>query len=295
MTKPIRPALLKGLAFIDQNWAPALSMTIGSALVAAAIALFVIPARLPDSGVTGLAILIKYVWDIPASVGVWGLNALLFAYGRKVLPRRFLGWTFYAVVVFTLLLQVFSRLPAPPISDRFLLVVAAAALKGTGGAMVFNAGASLAGTDIIASALRRKRGVEIGKFTFYINVFIIGLSLPVVGLENMLYGLVLLYINGWFIDNGLKSFDMRKQVIVIASDPMEVKAYLMRELHRGATILKGEGAFTGQPKDVLLAVLTPRQVVELKRHLARTDPRAFVILSDASEVVGRGFKRWKAI
>ncbi|MBL3592226.1 MAG: YitT family protein [Synergistaceae bacterium] len=295
MTKPIRTALLKGLAFIDQNWAPALSMTIGSALVAAAIALFVIPARLPDSGVTGLAILIKYVWNIPASVGVWGLNALLFAYGWKVLPRRFLGWTFYAVVVFTLLLQVFSRLPAPPISDRFLLVVAAAALKGTGGAMVFNAGASLAGTDIIASALRRKRGVEIGKFTFYINVFIIGLSLPVVGLENMLYGLVLLYINGWFIDNGLKSFDMRKQVIVIASDPGEVKDYLMSELHRGATILKGEGAFTGQPKDVLLAVLTPRQVVELKRHLARTDPRAFVILSDASEVVGRGFKRWKAI
>jgi uncharacterized membrane-anchored protein YitT (DUF2179 family) len=137
--------------------------------------------------------------------------------------------------------------------------------------------------------------VEIGKFTFYINVFIIGLSLPVVGLENMLYGLVLLYINGWFIDNGLKSFDMRKQVIVIASDPGEVKDYLMSELHRGATILKGEGAFTGQPKDVLLAVLTPRQVVELKRHLARTDPRAFVILSDASEVVGRGFKRWKAI
>lgn len=295
MTKPIRTALLKGLAFIDQNWAPALSMTIGSALVAAAIALFVIPARLPDSGVTGLAILIKYVWNIPASVGVWGLNALLFAYGWKVLPRRFLGWTFYAVVVFTLLLQVFSRLPAPPISDRFLLVVAAAALKGTGGAMVFNAGASLAGTDIIASALRRKRGMEIGKFTFYINVFIIGLSLPVVGLENMLYGLVLLYINGWFIDNGLKSFDMRKQVIVIASDPGEVKDYLMSELHRGATILKGEGAFTGQPKDVLLAVLTPRQVVELKRHLARTDPRAFVILSDASEVVGRGFKRWKAI
>ncbi len=293
--KQVRTALLKGTAFIHQNWISVLSMTLGSALVAAAIALFVIPARLPDSGVTGLAILLKYTWNIPASLGVWGLNALLFAYGWKVLPRRFLGWTFYAVVVFTFLLDLFSRLPAPPITDKLLLVVAAAALKGTGGAMVFNAGASLAGTDIIASALRRKKGIEIGKFTFYINAVIIAISLPVVGLENMLYGLVLLYINAWFIDNGLKSFDMRKQVIVIASDPREVKDYLMRELHRGATVLKGEGAFTGQPRDVLLAVLTPRQVVELKRHLARTDPRAFVILSDASEVVGRGFKQWKKI
>ncbi|QTX32513.1 YitT family protein [Aminithiophilus ramosus] len=293
--KQVRTALLKGTAFIHQNWISVLSMTLGSALVAAAIALFVIPARLPDSGVTGLAILLKYIWNIPASLGVWGLNALLFAYGWKVLPRRFLGWTFYAVVVFTFLLDLFSRLPAPPITDKLLLVVAAAALKGTGGAMVFNAGASLAGTDIIASALRRKKGIEIGKFTFYINAVIIAISLPVVGLENMLYGLVLLYINAWFIDNGLKSFDMRKQVIVIASDPREVKDYLMRELHRGATVLKGEGAFTGQPRDVLLAVLTPRQVVELKRHLARTDPRAFVILSDASEVVGRGFKQWKKI
>ncbi|QVL36394.1 YitT family protein [Aminirod propionatiphilus] len=293
--KQVRTALLKGTAFIHQNWISVLSMTLGSALVAAAIALFVIPARLPDSGVTGLAILLKYIWNVPASLGVWGLNALLFAYGWKVLPRRFLGWTFYAVVVFTFLLDLFSRLPAPPITDKLLLVVAAAALKGTGGAMVFNAGASLAGTDIIASALRRKKGIEIGKFTFYINAVIIAISLPVVGLENMLYGLVLLYINAWFIDNGLKSFDMRKQVIVIASDPREVKDYLMRELHRGATVLKGEGAFTGQPRDVLLAVLTPRQVVELKRHLARTDPRAFVILSDASEVVGRGFKQWKKI
>ncbi len=293
--RQLRTALFKAMVFISHNWFPAVAMTVGSALVAAAIALFVIPARLPDSGVTGLAILLKYIWNIPAAIGVWGLNALLFAYGWKVLPRRFLGWTFYAVVVFTLLLDLFSRLPAPPIADRFLLVVAAAALKGTGGAMVFNAGASLAGTDIIASALRRKKGIEIGKFTFYINAVIIAVSLPVVGLENMLYGLVLLYINGWFIDNGLKAFDMRKQVIVIASDPEEIKSYLMTELHRGATVLKGEGAFTGQPKDVLLAVLTPRQVVELKRHLAQTDPRAFVILSDASEVVGRGFKRWKAI
>lgn len=293
--KQVRTALLKGVVFVHQNWISVLSMTLGSALVAAAIALFVIPARLPDSGVTGLAILLKYIWNVPASLGVWGLNALLFAYGWKVLPRRFLGWTFYAVVVFTFLLDLFSRLPAPPIADKLLLVVAAAALKGTGGAMVFNAGASLAGTDIIASALRRRKGIEIGKFTFYINAVIIAISLPVVGLENMLYGLVLLYINAWFIDNGLKSFDMRKQVIVIASDPREVKDYLMRELHRGATVLKGEGAFTGQPRDVLLAVLTPRQVVELKRHLAQTDPRAFVILSDASEVVGRGFKQWKKI
>lgn len=288
-------ALLKGAAFVHQNWMAILSMTLGSALVAAAIVLFVIPARLPDSGVTGLALLLQYTWNVPASLGVWGLNALLFVYGWKVLPRRFLGWTFYSVIVFTLLLHLFGSLPTPPITDKLLLVVAAAALKGTGGAMVFNAGASLAGTDIIASALRRKKGIEIGKFTFYINAVIIAISLPIVGLENMLYGLVLLYINAWFIDNGLKSFDMRKQVIVIASDPSEVKEYLMNELRRGATVLKGEGAFTGQSRDVLLAVLTPRQVVELKRHLARTDPQAFVILSDASEVVGRGFKQWKKI
>ncbi|MEA3507797.1 MAG: YitT family protein [Synergistota bacterium] len=274
----------------QRGWPTFWRVTLGSALYASSLALFVLPARFPDSGIAGIAVLVKYVWDIPPGPVLLLMNMALFAYAWKALSRRFLSWTVWAVVVFTATLQILEGVNMPVIEDRFLVVVAAAALRGGAWAMVISGGGSLGGTDIVATALYRTRGVEIGKFTFWFHALVVAVSLPVVGYENLLYGAALLYLSCLIFDSATRSFDRRKQVLVVSAAAENVRNYITRQLRQGVTMLDGAGGYTGARREILLAMLLPRQVADLKRYLRSTDPRAFVVLYEASEVFGRRFK-----
>ena len=164
-----------------------------------------------------------------------------------------------------------------------------------GGGLVLRSGSSLGGTDVLVVALRKRYGIEVGRFSFYINLVILGASVFIIGLEGAVYGLVSIFVNGLLTDNVLRSFDRRRQVIIISNHPGETADFITSELRRGVTILHGEGGFTHQERPALLCVLTPRQTVDLKRHLSVNDPKAFMIVSDASEVLGRGFKSWTSL
>ena len=159
---------------------------------------------------------------------------------------------------------------------------------------MFNVGGSGGGTDILGAALRRRYGIEIGRFTMFINFFILGLSIGVVGLEAVVYGAVGLYVNGITLDNVTRSFDKRKQAIIITNIPDEVSKYI-NSMHKGVTRLEGKGGYTGQTRPVLITLLEPRQVVYLKRFLKEKDENAFVSIVDAAEVLGRGFKSWRSL
>jgi uncharacterized membrane-anchored protein YitT (DUF2179 family) len=93
----------------------------------------------------------------------------------------------------------------------------------------------------------------------------------------------------------LKSFDRRKQLMIITQKPGEVKRFIIEELDRSTTIIDARGAYSGEPKNMIMVVLTRRQAMELKRHVVSIDPMTFIILSDVAEVVGDGFKHWKNI
>ncbi len=269
-------------------------ITCSAAVFAVAIQLFVLPARLPGTGVNGIALLFNYLWEIPLPLTIWGLNALLFLYGWKVLPRRFTLWSIYGTLVFTAFLKLAaSTLPVPVIHDRFLLIVVAGLLQGSPSAIIFSAGGSLGGTDIISMAVRRKTGMEVSQFTMLINMAVLALSLTAVSFENLIYGMVLSYITTTVMGGTMRSFGRRKEAVIVCSDPIEVKHFITTELHRGVTIFTGKGGFSDAPRDILMTLLTARQAMLLKRHLQETDPKAFLRLSDATEVLGQGFGSWK--
>ena len=159
---------------------------------------------------------------------------------------------------------------------------------------MFNVGGSGGGTDILAAALRRRYGLEVGRFNMFINFFILGLSIGVVGLEAVVYGAVGLYVNAITVDNVTRNFDKRKQAIIITNIPDEVSKFI-NSLHKGVTRLEGKGGFTGQTRPVLITLLNPRQVILLKHFLKEHDEKAFVSISDASEVLGKGFKSWRSL
>ncbi len=132
--------------------------------------------------------------------------------------------------------------------------------------------------------------MEIGRPSFAVHVVTVIAALPVVGFENLLYGAALLYLSCLVFDSTTQSFDRRKQVLVVSSIQDEVKRYITKKLRQGVTILYGHGGYTGKDMRLILAMLFPRQAADLKNFLRETDPRAFVVIYDASEIFGRRFK-----
>jgi uncharacterized membrane-anchored protein YitT (DUF2179 family) len=290
-----RKTILRALSATRKELPTFALMTFGTSIVAFGIMSLTIPYRLPDSGVSGIAVLTNYAFGISPAWVVGVANIILLTWGMKELSVRFVGWTVYAVVLLTALLKLFEGIPYPHLDELLLVAILAGVVKGLGGGLVLRSGSSLGGTDILVVALRKRYGMEVGRFTFYINLVILGVSVFIVGLEGAIYGLVSIFVNGLVLDNVLRSFDRRRQVFVISNRPKDIADFIIRELHRGVTILHGEGGFTHEKRSALLCVLTPRQTMDLKRFLSVNDPKAFMIVSDASEVLGRGFKSWTAL
>jgi uncharacterized membrane-anchored protein YitT (DUF2179 family) len=269
-------------------------VTVGTVLYTLAISLLVLPYRFPSTGFTGISILLNYTLGFPVGLVNLIFNIGLFALGWKVLPRRFLYLTAYSVLLFSGLLDLFRMFPPTPLQDKLLAVLTAAAINGISGALVFNAGGSMGGTDILAAIVRRKTGMEIGKFTFWINSFVLIPAVFIVGAENTLYAVAMLFAGSTFLDGALRSFDRCVQVFIISDKHEEVRRYILEELRRGASLIHSEGAYTGKERPIVMSLLLPRQVADLKIFLAEHDPNAFLIQTDATEVFGKGFKHWKA-
>ena len=294
MSSYIRRFFRLAFALISTEWQAVTVVILASALQAFAVNYFTLHYHFPDLGVSGIAVLTNYVFGISPSWVILIGNLALAFWARKDLNLHFLGLTLTAVFTFSTMLSVFALYPLPLPDDKFMATVITGLLKGFAGGLMLKAGGSGGGTDIIGVALRKRYGIEIGKFSMFINFFILGLSIGVVGLEAVVYGAVGLYVNGVTTDNVTRSFDKRKQAIIITNSPDEISRFI-NEHGRGVTRFEGRGGYTGQERPVLFTLLSPGQVVQLKRFLKEHDENAFVSISDASEVLGKGFKSWRSL
>jgi uncharacterized membrane-anchored protein YitT (DUF2179 family) len=276
------------------EWRTLLILVLCNGLSAFALVNFTMPYRFPDTGVSGLALLSNYVFGVSPSWVIAGGNLLLLVWGARNLNRRFLWLTVWSILVFSICLPVFVRFPLNLQQDKFMATVISGVLRGAAGGIVFNTGGSGGGTDIIAMVMRRRYGIEVGRFSIFFNCFILALSLGVVGLDSVVYGVICLYVCGITVDKVLHSFDRRKQAFIITNIPDEVCRFITSR-GKGVTRIEGVGAYTGQPRPVLISLLEPRHVVQLKKFLQEKDPRAFVSICDAAEVLGQGFKSWTSL
>ncbi|NCC58941.1 MAG: YitT family protein, partial [Synergistales bacterium] len=257
------------------------------------IVALVVPYRFAGAGLSGIALLTRYVFDIsPAWVIAIG-NLMLLSWGWRVLSPRFVLWTLYVSLLSSGSVAFFELFSYPVLANTFLAALLAGVCSGIGMGLVFRVGGSTGGTDVIVVAAKKRWGVDVGMFSFYINTAILFLSWFAVDLEQLLMGGVLLYVESVTIDSVLKSFDRRKQVTVITSRMEDVKRFIVEEMGKGATIIRGEGAYTGAERPMIMVVLNRRQAMELKLFTVSLDPNAFIIMADVAEVVGEGFKHWK--
>ncbi|RRD64886.1 YitT family protein [Fretibacterium sp. OH1220_COT-178] len=290
----VKNFLLSLPGLLRREWRAVLAVLTANVVFAFAVSYFTLPYRFPDLGISGLAVLSNYVFGISPSWIIFIGNVLLIFWGRRSLNLRFLVLTFSSIVIFSLFIPIFRDIPLNLPRDKFMATVITGLLKGVAIGMLFNIGGSSGGLDIVAMVLRRRHGIEVGRFFIFVNFFILALSVGVVGLEPVVYGAVGLYVFGITLDSVTRSFDKRKQAFIITNVPDEVCRFITAK-GKGVTRLEGHGAYTGQPRPVLISLLEPRQVVQLKAFLKEKDPRAFVSICDATEVLGQGFKSWKSL
>ncbi|MEG1687991.1 MAG: YitT family protein, partial [Angelakisella sp.] len=207
--------------------------------------------------------------------------------------REFGFWTIYASFALSAFVWLLGRLVPITTSlsgEKLLDLFWAIILPATGSAIVFNLGASTGGTDIIAMILSQRTSIEIGK-ALLLSDFLITLSTAFVfDVPTMLYCVLALVIKAFALDSIIDGLNIRKQITVISKTPEPIKDFIIHTLHRGATVYKAEGAYTGDEQEVLLTVLSRRQALLLRNHIRTTDPNAFLTIVNSSETIGKGFR-----
>lgn len=270
-----------------------LFIILGSFLGSIGVNMFLIHAKLLSGGVTGLALIFQYLFKIQAGYIILLLNIPLFILSVKKLNRKFTIYSLVGTLSFSL-----SLILTHPISnilninDKLLYCLYGGVINGIGFGLVFVHHGSTGGFDIVSMLIKRKySNLNIGKISFGINLIIVTISAFIFGLPNALYTLIAMYITSFVLDNVVKGLNQTKSVFIITEKEEIVSELIMVKLHRGVTYLYGEGAYSKEHRKILYCIVPLPQLPELKNIVTSVDTKAFISISDASEVQGKGFKR----
>ncbi|MDO5115633.1 MAG: YitT family protein [Synergistaceae bacterium] len=277
------------------EWKTLLFSLIAIVVYAVGVVGFTIPYEFADQGLMGIAVLFKYTIGLNPAYVTLAINCVLLVWGARTLSKRFFIWSVINVFLLSLVLELLQRVQFPMMSDIFLVAVTGGVIKGLGSGLLFREGVSAGGLDVVLAVLRKRYGMEVGRLSFYFNMAILAVSFGIIGLEKVMYGFISCYICGMSMDGVLASFDKRRLVFVITSHTEAVVDFISKKLGRGCTLLASEGGYKRRDGFTIMCLLMPRQTMELKRFLAEKFPGSFMVVTEANEVVGRGFKRWRNI
>jgi len=270
-----------------------LVITLGGALMALAINYFLAPHHIVPGGVTGLAMMAHYLWDaIPIGAAILVINLPLFILSWRFAGRRFLLYTVYGTVVSSVLIDLTVPYLPPNDMEPLLTAVFGGVVMGAGLGLVFTRGATTGGSDVAARLLKLViPHMQMGKLMLAVDLVVITLAGFVFGdVKNALYAVVTLYVAVTATDAILYGLNTARVAYVVSGRPDDVVRAIGAALGRGATLLHGEGSYTGEAKKVILCAVGRTQIARLKEAVKSTDPDAFVILSEAHEVLGEGFR-----
>ena len=269
-------------------------ITAGILIMSAGIYFFKFPNHFSTGGVTGIAIVLgHYIPSITPGTLVTIINVALLILGFAVLGRSFGIRTVYASLLMSgtlQLLEVICPLEAPMTSQPLVELMFAVGLPAVGSAILFNLDASSGGTDILAMILRKYTALNIGVALLCSDIIITVSACFAFGMETGLFSILGLIIKSLFMDLVLDNLKTKKCFQIITSDPEPIAEYITGTLHRGATRLQGEGAYTHEGKSVLLAVVSRHEAVQLRNYIRSIDPAAFMIITSSTEIIGKGFR-----
>lgn len=267
-------------------------ITLGALVLALGQLFFIKPLHIPLGGVSGVALVANYLWELPIGLVTIVLNLPLFVLGWRTMGREFFYKTVYATVVNSIFLDVLDPiLPAFPV-EMLLAALYGGIVMGAGYGLLFRAGGTSGGIDIVSKWLNGKKDIPVGTTNFIINIFVIIGSAAIYGNpDSALYALLTSYVSSVVIDKMVYGMDAQKSALIITGKPVEVSRGIMEQLHRGVTAMEGVGMYTGDKRTVLLCAVRRHETGTLKRIILQEDACAFMLISNTSEVFGTNFKR----
>lgn len=278
-----------------------LLILVGAGLMAAAVNCVFEPMHLVTGGVTGIGIIVKEVTgNIAGNEGIplWVTNLVcnvpLFIFAFYLQGKRFLRRGLLSSIIFTVYLGIIP-ITNLPTQDALLNSLLGAVLMGTGLGLVFAAGSTTGGMDLLAILLQRRfRQFSDPQILAVLDGTIVLAGALIFGLEHALYALLAIFIVTRVSDGIMNGLKFSKAGYIISDHAMEISKQLMKELERGVTGIEMTGMHTGKHRTLLVCVVSRKQIVELKEIVFEIDPDAFVFVTDVSETVGEGFLNYMA-
>lgn len=266
-------------------------ITIGIILVSIGLEYFFFPNNIAAGGVSGFALVIQDAFNIEAGTVMWICNIVLFIVAFIFIGGSFGTKSIYAAFGLSAILSAIEKLGISyAVTDNLILAtVFGSVFTALGGAIVFNQGASTGGTSITAKLLSKYLNMDIGKGLLISDSFVIILAIYNFGVELGLFGLIAVYLSSSLIDKFIDGINSCKQVIVFTSNEEMVSKYIIKDIDRGCTVFDGRGGYTGNRNSVIFTVLDRRQFIKLKQFIKENDPKAFITVNEATEVLGKGF------
>lgn len=269
-------------------------LTLATVIMSVGIYFFKFPNHFSTGGVSGISIILGALAPhLSAGAFVFIINQSLLLVGFLLLGRSFGVRTAYVSILMSAIiwgLEVLIPLSEPMTQEPLLELVFSVALPAIGSAILFNMQASSGGTDIIAMLLKKKTSINIGNCLLLVDFLITLAACAVFGMETGLFSILGLALKSVIVDMVLENIKVHKCCQVITSKPDEIVDYIVDELHRGATRIKGEGAFTHEDKTVILTVVNRPQAVLLRKQAKTIDPSCFILITNTTEIIGKGFR-----
>lgn len=269
-----------------------IGIILGATIVSVSINTLIIPNHIADGGLTGIAIILHYLFNWPVSWAVFLLNLPLFILGLRMVGRNFLIFSIVGVGMLSATLSLTTHLPVLT-NDTLLAAISGGVLSGIGMGIIFRSRGSLGGTDILAVLFARTTPFSVGQILLGIDAIIFLGAAILFRPEVAMYAMIYMFIATRVVDLVQEGLSHSKSVMVISNHPQRIAEEVMAKLERGVTLFQATGAFSGEAKQVVYCVINRTELSQIKEIVHKQDPQAFVAISEVPEVVGEGFSSWK--
>ena len=269
-----------------------LTIIFGAAIYAFGLTYFVVPHHLFEGGATGITLITYYLFNIPISVMNLIINIPLFILAWKIFGAKTLYSSLLGTISLSIWLAIFEKIPLSFNLEGDLVIVAlvAGVLLGLGLGIIFNAGGTTGGTDIVARILNKYTNISVGKLLFALDFLILMLILIISqDLRLVTYTLLFDFIVSRVIDLIGEGGYAGKGFMIITQKPMEVADKINEELGRGVTFISGQGYYSQKDLRIIYCIVARNEMIKMKELIHTIDPRAFITITEAHEILGEGF------
>lgn len=288
------PFLQKEQLFTKKWFISYTLIVLGTFLVATGYVYFITPYKIVPGGIYGISIVLHHMFGTPVGLTALLFNIPLTIIGTRVLGPRFGTKTvvgFVLTSVFVDLLSYFSKFEPLVESDPLLSSVFGGALVGAGVGLIFKSKATSGGSDVIAMIIARYTRMPLGQLMMAVDSVIVLVGFVAFGDWRIpLYSWIAIFVMGKTIDAVLSGVNYEKTIFIVSEKHQEIRDKIINDLNRGGTFLQGEGMYNGQSKKVIFTVVNRRELAMLEEFINKIDPKAFLTIMDAHEILGQGFK-----